>query len=82
MFNIIILVFLLYLDFQFYTKFWTGPNANNAQDLLAVYTNIAGGSYNHLRGFLQALKNEGYDLPDVSEVLPSGVTVDQLLQLK
>ena len=28
----------------------------NAKDLVAVYTNIAGGSYNHLRGFLQTLK--------------------------
>jgi len=54
---------------------------NNAQDLLAVYTNIAGGSYNHLKGFLQALKNYGYTLPDVSEYLP-GVTVDQLLSLR
>ena len=54
----------------------------NAKDLVAVYTNIAGGSYNHLRGFLQALKNYGYQLPDVSEYLPAGVTVDQLLQMR
>jgi len=53
-----------------------------AKDLVAVYTNIAGGSYNHLRGFLQSLKNYGYTLPDVSEYLPSGVTVDQLLQMR
>ena len=54
----------------------------NAQDLVAVYTNIAGGSYNHLRGFLQSLRNYGYSLPDVSEYLPNGVTVDQLLQMR
>jgi len=54
----------------------------NAKDLVAVYTNIAGGSYNHLRGFLQALKNYGYQLPDVIEYLPAGVTVDQLLQMR
>jgi len=55
---------------------------NNAQDLLAVYTNIAGASFNHLKGFLKSLKNSGYILPDVSKYLPAGVTVDQLLQMR
>lgn len=53
-----------------------------AKDLIAVYTNIAGGSYNHLRGFLKALKDNDYTLPDVSEYLPEDVTVDDLLNMK
>ena len=39
-----------------------------AKDVVQVLTNIAGGSYNHLRGFLMALKQNGYTLPDVSNI--------------